>query len=37
LASPNALGGFLIRDFTNLRELFENIKELRVQTGVGEP
>jgi hypothetical protein len=37
LASPNALGCFLIGDFVSLRELFEDIKELRVQTGVGEP
>jgi hypothetical protein len=31
------LGGFLNGDFTSLRGLFENIKELQVQTGVGEP
>jgi hypothetical protein len=33
----NALGCFLIGDFVSLRGLFEDIKELRAQTGVGEP
>jgi hypothetical protein len=37
LASPNALGCFLIGDFVSLRGLFENIKDLQVKTGVGEP
>jgi hypothetical protein len=37
LASPNALGCFLIGDFVSLRGVFENNKDLQVQTGVGEP